>query len=234
MKVERLNVLSIEALYALAEKMGLDLPPSLERVFVVEAIIEAYEEDNEDRKSSDVAAIHVEEKKYSGSELDEIDASLDAAPCIARRYNETVIHCIPRDPEWAFAFWDVREDEFDALCSSDGFGGFFIRVIQNSGYDGKGSASYDIPIGENDDHWYLHMPQQDTAYRLDLCVRHGSRFKAIAHSNSVRTPRALLANSLDDLEPDAAALAALSALDHLQIRNAPQRHPSRILSDFED
>ena len=45
MNVERLNGLSIEALYALAEKMGIDLPTGLERLFVMESILEAFEED---------------------------------------------------------------------------------------------------------------------------------------------------------------------------------------------
>jgi hypothetical protein len=232
--VERLNGLSIEALYALAEKMALDLPPSLERIFVVEAILEAFEEDNEDRKASGDAAIHIEEKKFSGSELDEIDASLDAAPCIARRYNETVIHCIPRDPEWAFAFWDVKDEDVDALCAAEGFSGFFLRVIRSALHDGKPVMSFEIPVGDEDDHWYIHLPEQDSYYRLDLCMRCGSKSKVIAHSNVIRTPRALLADALDDLESDAAALAALSGLDHLKIQNPPDRHPSRIMGGFDD
>ena len=86
MNVDRLRELSLEALYALAEKMSLDLPPGLESIFVMEAILEAFDEDNEERHASGDAPVHIEEKKFSGSELDEIDASLDAAPCIARRY----------------------------------------------------------------------------------------------------------------------------------------------------
>lgn len=234
MNVERLNDLSIEALYALAEKMGLDLPPALERIFVVEALIEAFQEDSDERKSSGDMAIHIEEKKFSGSELDEIDASLDAAPCIARRYNETVVHWIPRDPEWAFAFWDVKDEELNEYERAGSYGGLFLRVVRSAGGDDKAAVSFDVPVNDDDDHWYLQLPEQDRYYRLDLCVRIAGKAKAIAHSNVIRTPRAILADSFDDLEPEARALAELSGLSKLRIQAPPERHPSRIMGGYDD
>lgn len=232
--IERLNGLSIDALYALSDKMGLDLPADLERVFIVEALIEAFEEDSEDRKSASDAAVHIEEKKYSGSELDEIDASLDAAPCIERRYNETVIHVIARDPEWAFVFWDVRDDELDALRVTDGFSGLFLRVIKEPSYDGKGTVSFDVVVDEDDDHWYLHLPEEDRSYRVDLYARNGSRSRLLAHSPVIRTPRGLMADSFVDLGSGAAELAALSGLASLEIAQMPDHHPSRILGGFDE
>lgn len=233
MNIERLNSLSLEALYALSEKMGLDLPAGLERVFVVEAILEAFEEDNADRRPSSDAAAHIEEKKYSGSELDEIDASIDAAPCIARYYNETVVHLVERDPEWAFAFWDVREDELDEICSAEGFSGIFLKLIKDPTYEGKGSASFEVPVGVDDRQWYLQLPEQDAQYRIDLCARCGSKARVIAHSNTIRSPRALFADALGELDPSAAELAALSGLERLEIAPPPERHPSRILGGFD-
>ncbi|MBN2874956.1 MAG: DUF4912 domain-containing protein [Spirochaetales bacterium] len=234
MNVERLNGLSIDALYALADKMGLDLPAGLERVFLVEALMEAFEEDREERKASGDAAVHMEEKKFSGSELDEIDASIDAAPCIEKRYNETVVHVIVRDPEWAFVFWDVRDEELDALKASDGYCCLFLRVIKEPGYDGKGSSSFDVVVGDDDDHWYLHLPDDDRAYRVDLYARSGSRSRLLAHAAVTRTPRALIADCLADLTPGAAELAALSGLASLEIVPAPEHHPSRILGGFDE
>jgi len=232
--VERLNGLSIDALYALSEKMGLDLPPDLERVFIVEALLEAFEEDSAERKAVGDAAVHIEEKKYSGSELDEIDASIDAAPCIECRYNETVVHVIVRDPAWAFVFWDVRDDEFDELRASDAFSCLFLRVIKEPGYDGKSSVSFEVVVGDDDDHWYLHLPEEDCSYRVDLYARTGSKSRLLAHSPVMRTPRALMSDSLADLDPDAAELAAQSGLVSLEIIPAPDRHPSRILGGFDE
>jgi hypothetical protein len=232
--VERLNGLSIDALYALSEKMALDLPPDLERVFIVEALLEAFEEDNEDRKSAGDAAVHIEEKKYSGSELDEIDASIDAAPCIVCRYNETIVHVIARDPAWAFVFWDLRDDALDELRAADSFSHLFLRVIKEPGYDGKSTASFEVAVGEDDDHWYLHLPEEDCSYRVDLYAKTGSKSRLLAHSPVIRTPRALMSDSLADLDPGAAELAALSGLAILEIVQAPTRHPSRILGGFDE
>lgn len=233
MKAERLNELSTDALYALAEKMGLDLPQGLERVFVLEALLEAFEEDHEDRRPSSDAASHVEEKKYSGSELDEIDASIDAAPCIERLYNETLIRLIPRDAEWAFVFWDVRDEEMDAIRALEGYSGLFLRVIKESGRDGKSPASFDVPVGEDDIQWYLQLPEQDAWYRVDLCARIGSKSRAIAHSNPVRSPRALLSEAFEELDGVTAELVTLSGLDKFRIVQVPERHPSRILDGFD-
>ncbi len=195
MNVERLNGLSIDALYALADKMGLDLPIELERVFVVEALLEAFEEDSEERKASGDAAVHIEEKKYSGSELDEIDASLDAAPCIESRYNETVVHVIARDPEWAFVFWDVKDDAFDELRANPAFSCLFLRVVKESVPEGKTAGSFEVVVGEDDDRWYLHLPDEGCSYHVDLYARLGNRSRLLAHSAVVRTPRALMAGS---------------------------------------
>lgn len=232
--VERLSGLSIDALYALAEKMGLDLPLELERVFVVEALLEAFEEDNEDRKALGDNAINIEEKKYSGSELDEIDASLDAAPCIECRYNETVIHVIARDPAWAFVFWDIKDDEYDQIHSEEAYSHLFLKVIKESGYDRKGQTSFEVTIGDDDDRWYLHLPEDDRNYRIDLYAKIGSKSHLLARSPVLRTPRALMADSLSELESGAARLAALSGLALLEIVHAPEYHPARILSGFDE
>lgn len=234
MNVERLTGLSIEALYALAEKMGLDLPVGLERLFVMEAILEAFEEDLVDRKSSGKTASHMEEKKFSGSELDEIDASLDAAPCIESRYNETVIHLIPRDPEWAFVFWDIKNDDLDSLCRGNEPAGLILRVGMNPGADGICQDSFDVNVSLDDDHWYLQLPEADGEYRVELYSRCKPRPRLLARSNAIKTPKALTTESLDALDEHAMKLAALSGLDTLMPQQVPDRHPSRILGGFDN
>ena len=234
MNVERLNGLSIEALYALAEKMGIDLPTGLERLFVMESILEAFEEDLVERKASDKTASHMEEKKFSGSELDEIDASIDAAPCIENRYNETVIHIIPRDPEWAFVFWDIKDDDQDTLCRGGEYAGLILRVGMHPGPDGICQDSFDVTVGQNDDHWYLQLPEADVEYRVDLYARCNPRPRLLARSNTIRTPRALTAESLQTLDTSGVELAALSELESLMPHQVPDRHPSRILGGFEN
>ena len=91
MRIHKLDALSIEELYALADKTGLDLPPGLERPFVVEEILEALEEDSEDRRAAQGEAVHIDEKKYSGLRIGDFDLDLDRGESLAFRYNETMI-----------------------------------------------------------------------------------------------------------------------------------------------
>ena len=214
--------------------MGLDLPAGLERLFVMESILEAFEEDLVDRRSSGKTASHMEEQKFSGSELDEIDASLDAAPCIENRYNETIIHIIPRDPEWAFVFWDIKDDDLDGLYHGSDYTGLILRVGMNPGVDGTCQDSFDVNVGQNDDHWYLQLPEDDGEYLVELYARCNPHLRLLACSNTIRTPRALMADSLDALDDTAAALAGLSGLDGLMPQHVPDRHPSRILGGFDN
>jgi len=131
-------------------------------------------------------------------------------------------------------FWDVRDDELDELRASDNFTCLFLRVIKEPGYDGKSSSSFEVVVGDDDDHWYLHLPEEDRAYRVDLYAKTGTKSRLLAHSPVIRTPRALMADSLVDLDPAAAELAALSGLASLEIVAAPEHHPSRILGGFDE
>jgi hypothetical protein len=114
-KMEKLDALSLEELYALAEKTGLDLPPGLERPFVIEEILDALEEDSEDRREAQGEAVHIDEKKYSGLRMGDFDVDSGYSEPIAARYNETMIRAIARDPSWAFAYWDVSDSDLEAL-----------------------------------------------------------------------------------------------------------------------
>ena len=232
--VERLNGLSIDALYALAEKMGLDLPPALERVFVVEAILEAFEEDNEDRKTSGDAAIHIEEKKYSGSELDEIDASLDAAPCIDRRYNETVIHCIARDPEWAFVFWDVRDEESIRSALYRRLFRFFPAGHQEArattAKEARRSRSWSATTTITGISTCREQDPSTVSTFAYATARTSSR-------SPTRTPygrRARCSPTRSTISIPTPPRWRPVGLDHLEIRASPDRHPSRILGGFDE
>ncbi len=230
---EKFESLSDEALFALAEKMGLDVPPSLDRVFVIEEIVGALEEDSLERRSSGGAPIHIEEKKFSGSELDGIEACIEAAPCIERRYNETVVHALVRDPSWAFAFWDLADSDRAALRSQESQSALFLR-IQEAGADGEGTREYfDIPVAEDDLQWYINLPRPNARYRIELRARAGGRSRLLARSALVVAPRQTLDEAAAAFDPRTAELLRLSGLDSLKIEPEALGNPQRILSGSE-
>ncbi len=230
--------LSLDALYVLAEKLGLNLPQGLEHVFILSEILDAFAEDHDERRIASSTAVHIEEKKFSGSELDEIDASLDLAPCIASRYNETRIHVLVRDPGWAFVFWDVRDEELDNVCIGEGSPSFFLRVIENPSADPKSanltsSVSFDLSVGKNDNSWYIHLPEPDMEYRIDLYLRCSQKIKLLAHSEIVHTPRLQIADRLSQMDSVQSEVMQLSGVEDLEPQSRHEQHPSRILGNFD-
>jgi hypothetical protein len=234
-RIHRLDALSIDELYALADKTGLDLPPGLERPFVVEEILEALEEDSEDRRAAQGEAVHIDEKKYSGLCIGDFDLDLDRGESLALRYNETMIRAIARDPSWAFAYWDVADSELEMLRGDDTSAGIFLRVseIGATGESGDSQREYfDIPVADNDYQWYINLPRPGIRFRIDLCARRGGqagKFRILARSGEIESPRQGFSASVQDLDPASFELLVLSGVEDLPLDDSSEGNPLRIL-----
>ena len=219
MTAEQLEVLSLEELYSLADRTGLDLPPGLERPFVIEEILDALEDDSEDRKEAQGDAVHIDEKKYSGP--GDGDYEVEGCPCelLTKRYNETMIRAISRDPSWAFAYWDVSDVDLDALRGDESSAGLFLRVAELGGpADEAHKDFFDIPVADGDTQWYINLPRTGVRFRIDLCARRGGqsgKIKVLARSNEAESPRQCVVAPLGALSREARELLALSGVDDL-------------------
>ena len=228
---EKFESLSDEALYALADKMGLDLPLDLERVFVVEEILNAIDEDIVERRTGGFAPVRIEETKFSGSELDDVGSCLDAPCLIERCYNETFIKALVRDPSWAFAFWEISEAERASLGSEEGPSALFLRVFEIAENDRNEPKRdfFDIPVSDDDNQWYINLPRPKSRYRIELCARMGNRVRCLAHSRDVAVPKQLLEVSYESFEYETKELLRLSGLEVLDIEPPSDDNPQRIL-----
>ncbi len=232
---EKFDSLSLEALYGLADKMGLDLPPGLERLFVIEEICDALAEDSEDRRAGRGEAVHVEEKKYFSRELDEIESetgqSAPESPVLETRYNETLIRGLVRDPSWAFAYWDISDADASILFGEESSTVLFLRVIELGGEDSR-REYFDIPIAAEDYQWYINLPRPGVRFRIDLCSRPGEspsgRIRVLARSNDVESPRQAL-ESGRPLSDRVIKLLELSGIEELDIEVVRDENPQRIL-----
>ncbi len=233
MTSEKFESLSDEELYALADKMGLDLPPGLARVFVAEEILEALEEDSLERRSSASAPMHVDEKKFSCSDaLSGVDECRASAAFADRRYNETMIRALVRDPSWAFAYWDIAEADRSAL-HADGVASLFLRVVELDEGGESAREFFDIPISEGDAQWYINLPHAKARYRIELRLRSGSRSRLLARSTALSVPRQTLEFHATALDARSSELLRLSGLEGLGIEPPPAGNPLRILSGGE-
>lgn len=239
-KTEKLEELTLEELYALADRTGLDLPPGLERPFVIEEISEALEEDeeeSEERRAFQGEAVYVDEKKYS-------DLRIGAEPeppavdeeVIVRRYNETMIRAIARDPSWAFAYWDVSDADLAALRGEDTSADLFLRVVEIGQDVGKAPLDghqeyFDIPVNDGDLQWYINLPRSGVHFRIELCTRKPGfgKFHVLARSNEVESPRQSLALPKDGFEHVSYVLLSLSGIEDLPLDDLPDGNPLCIL-----
>jgi hypothetical protein len=153
------------------------------------------------------------------------------------RYNETMIRAIVRDPSWAFAYWDVSDAELDSLRGEESSAGLFLRVAEICGASDPGGLDnhreyFDIPVADNDLQWYINLPRSGVRFRIDLCARHagqGGKFRVLAHSNEVESPRQSLVAPPQGLEAETCELLALSGIEDLSIDGCVDGNPRRIL-----
>jgi hypothetical protein len=181
-----LESLTTNELVRMADSFGIDIPPSLERVFIIGELLDvASDEDAEtEEETADV---------LEGAEF------LDSAP-LPRQYNITFIEVMIRDPLWAFVFWEIKGSDKELFEKEADFEGYCLRVNPI----GKGGAvqkenSFTVPVGHDDTAWYLGFSPELAAeaaiadaaamYQVELCVLQGPEPAALAVSRLFTMPR---------------------------------------------
>lgn len=209
---DKLGLLSDEELHVLADHMGLNLPQDLDRVFMLEEIVEAFNEESEERRTSHDAPGHVEEKKFSVSGFGSGGSTPSSTLRVGEsgdRYGETLIHAISRDPGWVFAYWDIAERHRETV-RDDVPAPLCLRVCEVSAGKDPKKDFFDIPVSGSDYQWYINLPHPGARYRIDLYMQHGGKMRLMARSNEVTLPRMHLGKALDESSASELRLFELS------------------------
>ncbi|WP_216905051.1 DUF4912 domain-containing protein, partial [Synechococcus sp. CCY 9618] len=99
---------------------------------------------------------------------------------------------LPRDPQWAYVFWDISEDDrSDALHA--GASQLCLRVADVTGLAGGSAHPHTLQEVVVDSHateWYLPVPLSDRDYRVELGYRKGGGggWISLAFSSVARVP----------------------------------------------
>ncbi|MCP9772675.1 DUF4912 domain-containing protein [Synechococcus sp. Tobar12-5m-g] len=123
-----------------------------------------------------------------GASLAEIEAGLTPAP---RPDAQTKVVFLPRDPQWAYVFWEIADsDRRQALAS--GASQLCLRVADVTGLSGGAShaqALQEVPVDSHATEWYLPVPMSDRDYRVELGYRKvGGGWISLGFSASARVP----------------------------------------------
>ena len=92
---------------------------------------------------------------------------------IATPKAETRVVFLPRDPQWAYVFWEISP-ESRASAESAGAIRLCLRLNDVTGFHDGGSASHamqEVPVDANATEWYIPMPLSDRDYRVELGYR---------------------------------------------------------------
>jgi hypothetical protein len=211
-----LDSLTTRELALLADKRGVDIPAGLDRIFIIEELLD-YERAGEG------------EAEESFSESPDY---LETAP-IPRQYNVTFIDVMVRDPLWAFVFWEVKEHDRENFEKNPDFSGYFLRVSPAGEGKPRGDLSFTVQVDGGDTARYLGFSEyppaglRDGAFRVGLCAGLGGSWEALALSRSFRLPALQQKPPLDLDQELSPSLLALSGLNEFPILRNEDRmsHP---------
>jgi hypothetical protein len=213
-----LESLSTGELLQLTDDLGIDIPPGMERILLIEELLENNFENANDAKD-DLAANPV----------------FTETAALPKHYNISFIEVMIRDPLWVFVFWEIKGHDKEMHEKADNFNGYCLRVIPLNG-EGccytKGSSpkaggdSFTVAINVNDAARYIGFPEHTSktadSYVIKLCAIRGASEVPVAVSQPFSLPR--LAEDEKICSMDSNPLVYLSgARDFLTIKNT-DRH----------
>jgi hypothetical protein len=144
------------------------------------------------RKSKEELVAAIEERQDVQDQtpsLRAIEAEMAPAP---RPGAETNVVFLPRDPQWAYVFWEISEEDRD-LAQAASATQLCLRVADVTGLPGGSAHPHtmqEVMVDSHATEWYLPVPLSDRDYRVELGYRktNGGGWISLAFSSVARVP----------------------------------------------
>ncbi len=241
---DRLTQYSMFDLYKIAENEGIKYDYSDgDREELIDLILEALEEDKNERDLSNNDAMKLKSTKYDILQDYVLEAQEKQIYSIPEKYNDTRIVLLLRDPLWAYTYWDINDNELNKMKEEIFFEGFFLRVFELIAKKGSNKNSYtkdniidyyDIPIDEKDDSWYINLGKTGRHFGIQLCsIAHG-KVSVLSKSNVIKSPRGFVAENFKDLSNDSDLMTVLMSGLWNYDNKGNNVVPQRIISIMEN
>jgi len=214
-----LESLSISELIKLADIYGVDIPAGLDRIFIIEEILECVSLD--DRETNDDIIVN---------------PSYSEAVLLPKQYNISYIEVIIRDPLWAFVFWEIKGHDKEAHENAADFNGYCLRVIPLNESETDQMAkenSFTVSVVPSDGARYIgfaeHTSKNSGRYIIKLNVLRGDSETQIASSLPFDLPKLYEKETIAEMS--LSPLIRLSGINDLTIiKNTDrQSRPKRVL-----
>jgi hypothetical protein len=183
-----LESLTSAELVKLADFYGLDIPPGLDRLFIIEELLEIAP-DGEGR----------EEQGPTDCERGSLvmdTGFLESVP-LPKQYNITFIEVMVRDPLWAFVFWEIKAFDRETFEKAPDFGGYYLKVSpwEVRGNVPQAEGVFTVPVEPGDSARYLGFSPNGEAEdgrknrrKVELCLKRGAGEFVLAVSDPFRLP----------------------------------------------
>ncbi|MDR0599547.1 MAG: DUF4912 domain-containing protein [Treponema sp.] len=174
----RLETLTTGELLALADQSGIDIPPDLDRPFIIRELLDnEYEEaSSPEPPLEELDMTESEEpvrrrgKRCSGKRG---LAGFQDLTLLSHRYQAAFLEVLPRDPQWVYVFWEIGTQDRERIENSPRFEGYVLKSLELRETT-KGSTkqieSFTIPVGIQDSSWYVSFPSGGT-FQMELWAR---------------------------------------------------------------
>jgi hypothetical protein len=140
-------------------------------------------------------------------------------------YGQNRIRLLVRDPEWIFAYWDVKPQTLEDLAKRVGERALALSRLTLRVVDPVSGGSSDILLPAGARWWYVRTDSARRTYRAELGITLPSgEFRRLAESNTVVTPRVgpspararrrMSYRDASELAPAAAAAAGREDREH--------------------
>lgn len=139
-------------------------------------------------KEAEVLTSRVERLPWAIEDLASVDNGLADLP---EGYGESRIVLLPRDPEWAYAYWDVSNEHKEKLRQQGGQR-LMLRLYDVTDLDMTSQAPHSmqqVDCHEMARSWYLEMPVSDRDYLSEIgYLTADDRWLLLARSAPIRVP----------------------------------------------
>ncbi|MEZ2277964.1 MAG: DUF4912 domain-containing protein [Microcoleus sp.] len=134
----------------------------------------------------------------TGGSLSSVDEGLADLP---NGYGESRVVLMPRDPEWAYTYWDISNDRKQEMRRLGGQQ-LALRIYDVTDVNLETQSPHSIqeyPCDELAREWYVPIPVSDRDYAIDIGYRCADgRWLVLARSAQVRVPPVYPSDWIED------------------------------------
>jgi hypothetical protein len=153
----------------------------------------------EAQETVEAAKFELGQEDYTGGNLASVDEGLADLPS---GYGESRIVLMPRDPQWAYAYWDIS-NEHKENARRQGGQQLALRIYDVTDINLESQNAHNLqeyPCDELAREWYLPIPVSDRDYIIDIGYRCADgRWLTLARSARVHVPPVYPSDWIEDV-----------------------------------